>query len=155
MNDVVDYIRANRTRYTREAVSHQLLAAGHSREVIAAAWEVADRDSPPASAGSAAGFIKGYSVLVFLLGATTPVAGVVGALGMVQFLTPPEAVAAVAGAVLGVAIYVGLGLLALRFIFRRADERRPGPGWGLAAGCLVPVLMFGICTAAALPTVWF
>lgn len=34
-----DYIAANRDRYTRETITRQLIAAGHDRALINAAWE--------------------------------------------------------------------------------------------------------------------
>lgn len=36
--DILDYIRANRGTYTREAIDRELREAGHSQEAIAAAW---------------------------------------------------------------------------------------------------------------------
>ena len=38
--DVVAYLRANSSRYTREALDARLAAAGHPPEAIAAAWSV-------------------------------------------------------------------------------------------------------------------
>jgi hypothetical protein len=92
-------------------------------------------------------------VLVFLLGAAFQALVVINAITAVLYL-PSDAVVVltgILGALIGAAIYLGVGLLALRFIFRQADEGHPGVGWGIAAGCLVPILVFGLCTAAALP----
>jgi hypothetical protein len=36
--DILDYIRANRGTYTREAIERELRDAGHSQEAIDAAW---------------------------------------------------------------------------------------------------------------------
>ena len=36
---ISDYIAANRQRYTRDAITQQLEAAGHPREAIDAAWD--------------------------------------------------------------------------------------------------------------------
>jgi hypothetical protein len=65
VNEIEDYIRANRQRYTREAVTEQLRAAGHDSAEIEAAWalvEGATPSAPPATAGA------GTMLLVLLLG---------------------------------------------------------------------------------------
>ena len=46
---LADYIRANRDRFTRDSLTQQLLASGHSPEAIASAWVVADAMAGPAS----------------------------------------------------------------------------------------------------------
>jgi hypothetical protein len=45
---VLDYIRANRGTYTREAIRRALLEAGHSEATIDAAWAELDRELTPA-----------------------------------------------------------------------------------------------------------
>lgn len=46
--EVLDYIRANRGTYTREAIDRELLASGHAAEAIDAAWRtLPDEDKPP------------------------------------------------------------------------------------------------------------
>lgn len=47
MSELDNYIAANRDRYTREAITDQLLAAGHSRAAIDAAWERASGAGVP------------------------------------------------------------------------------------------------------------
>jgi hypothetical protein len=70
--EVDEYIRANRDRYTREAITQQLIAAGHDRATVDAAWERADAD---ASADPApAGWRPGWWILLGLL-----VLGAIGA----------------------------------------------------------------------------
>lgn len=71
-----DYIRANRDRYTREATTRQLEAAGHDPAEIAAAWE--RLDAGPMTAGRASGaatatgarvaaaLLAGFGVLLLL-----------------------------------------------------------------------------------------
>jgi hypothetical protein len=50
-NDPIrDYIRANRDRYTKEAIRDQLLAAGHDQSAIDAAWQQVAAEEPPAAA---------------------------------------------------------------------------------------------------------
>ena len=42
MNALIEYIGANRGRYTRKAITDQLIAAGHDLATIEEAWAVAD-----------------------------------------------------------------------------------------------------------------
>lgn len=46
MTEIEDYVRANRSRYTRPAITERLEAAGHRREEIDATWERLERDEP-------------------------------------------------------------------------------------------------------------
>jgi hypothetical protein len=46
---VLDYIRANRGTYTREAIRRALLEAGHDEVAIDAAWAELDHEQPPAT----------------------------------------------------------------------------------------------------------
>jgi hypothetical protein len=48
---LADYIRSNRDRYTREAITEQLVQAGHSRDAIDAAWEQMAAAERPVGAG--------------------------------------------------------------------------------------------------------
>lgn len=48
--EVLDYIRANRGTYTREAIERELREAGHSTEAIEAAWRAFPPDEAPAPA---------------------------------------------------------------------------------------------------------
>jgi hypothetical protein len=45
----VDYIRANRDRWTRDALTEELIRRGHSPEAVASAWVVADATAHPAA----------------------------------------------------------------------------------------------------------
>ena len=42
---LVDYIRANRDQWTRDALTAQLIERGHARDAVAAAWAEADADA--------------------------------------------------------------------------------------------------------------
>jgi hypothetical protein len=44
---VADYIRANRDKYTREAIRDQLLAAGHDQSAIDEAWRAIEAEPQP------------------------------------------------------------------------------------------------------------
>ena len=53
MEDLIVYINANRVRYTREAISDQLVAAGHDRKLIAEAWAASDAAAQAAAVAEA------------------------------------------------------------------------------------------------------
>ena len=48
---IADYIREHRSRYTREAITQQLVDAGHERESIDATWAALDTPDPDDTAG--------------------------------------------------------------------------------------------------------
>lgn len=50
---ILDYIRANRATYTREAIRRALLEAGHAEAAIDAAWAEVEREVSPATGGVA------------------------------------------------------------------------------------------------------
>jgi len=61
MNDpALEYIRANRNTYTREAITKVLLDAGHTPEVIAAAWRTLDDEDARIEAEAEARRTRGY-----------------------------------------------------------------------------------------------
>lgn len=43
-DDITGYLRANAGRYTREALTARLVAAGHGKDAIAAAWATVDAE---------------------------------------------------------------------------------------------------------------
>lgn len=100
---IADYIRDNRSRYTRQALTDQLLAAGYSREAIDATWAVLDTPDRDATAGPSFWgrfwlFLIGVNVVVFL--------GVLLLSGMLTAL-------AGGGAILGIILAVALATFAL------------------------------------------
>ncbi len=46
-SDIENYIRQNRTVYTREVLTQTLIAAGHKPEDVEKAWAAADQDPQP------------------------------------------------------------------------------------------------------------
>jgi hypothetical protein len=93
---IADYIRANRRRYTREAIRQQLIEAGHEPAEIDATW--AALDAPDADDVAGEGFwgrfwlfLVGINAAIFLI--------VVLATGMLNSL--------VLAVVLGVALVIG------------------------------------------------
>jgi hypothetical protein len=69
---IADFITANRRKYTREAITQQLLEAGHDRAAIDATWAALDARDPDEVAGEGFWgrfwlFLVGLNVAVFLL----------------------------------------------------------------------------------------
>jgi hypothetical protein len=60
MNDpALEYIRANRNTYTREAITQVLLDAGHAPDAVAAAWQVVDEEDARSQSALQAQGIQG------------------------------------------------------------------------------------------------
>ena len=64
---IKEYIRANRERYTREAVIEQLVQAGHRRWDVEAAWAQLEAEEPMGSSTGAN--MSAYAWIIFGLGA--------------------------------------------------------------------------------------
>jgi hypothetical protein len=86
---IEEYIRANRSRYTREAITKQLEEAGHDRAAIDATWNALDAKDPDEVAGE--GFwgrfwlyLLGINLAVFLV--VLLATGMIGTLGEGSFL---------------------------------------------------------------------
>lgn len=62
-----DFIAANRDRYTREAITDQLVAAGHDRALIDQAWEAQTPAVAPAERATDPRMVA-YVLLVYAVG---------------------------------------------------------------------------------------
>jgi hypothetical protein len=76
---LLGYIRANRDRYTREAITSQLVAAGHDRASIDAAWEQVATARP--AGGSEGRNLGNYVWAIYWLGA-----GIIAAITVISML---------------------------------------------------------------------
>jgi hypothetical protein len=133
---IADYIRANRTRYTREAIIQQLIAAGHSKEEVEASWDELSQKEPisrPAGTNMAT-----YVWVIFWLGAAAivvfMVAGLLSGGGLGGF------------GVGWLIAYLGIGVWPALWFARS----QPGSAAGVVAVVLaVPIVMVliggGIC----------
>jgi hypothetical protein len=69
--DIAEYLRANGTRYTRQALDQRLLAAGHAPDAIAAAWATVTTEDEAAGRrdrrGQTAAIIGGAYLVTWLL----------------------------------------------------------------------------------------
>jgi len=136
-NDPIhDYIRANRDRYTKEAIRDQLLAAGHEQAAIDEAWQQIVAEATPARPEGSN--LSLYVWILYWLGA-----GIIAAFIVIGFV----------GGGGFVSFFVGwlVAYLVLTYLPARAMARaRPtGTGGVLAVIVGVPLLVLliggGIC----------
>jgi hypothetical protein len=139
-NEILDYIRANRKRYTREAISDQLLAAGHDRQAVAAAWGQVDTEN--VARGT-------LSTRYLVLGLVLIVIGIVG-----LFLVTADSYLGSTIALFGSFIYVPIAAVAILVGVLAArpssqDAPRKANDWSigvLASLYLAPLVMWGLVT---------
>ena len=136
---IADYISANRRKFTREAITQQLLEAGYEQEAIDATWTVLDTPDPDDVVGESFWgrfwiYLIGLNVVAFLLvGAAT------------QLIPNAIGIAAVLGVILAIGAAISLGIIAL------IHPTRLGRGTAIAIGGIVPFiftfLIAGSCYA--------
>lgn len=140
MNEIEEYIRANRQRYTRDAVTERLRAAGHDPAEIEAAWAVvegATASAPPPTAG------PGTMLLALLLGLGYGLA--ILAAGFAAFFGGAVTVLMIAYIV---AMLAG-GIWSIRRVIRAPSLGEGASAIALAAGVSVVVFigLSGTCFA--------
>ena len=125
---IADYISANRGKFTREAITQQLLDAGYEQGAIDATWAVLDAPDPDDVVGE--GFwgrfwiyLIGLNVVAFLL---------VGVL--TQMIPNSTGSLAVLGIVLAIGAAIALGIVAL------IHPTRLGAETAIAIGGIVPLI---------------
>jgi len=139
---VRDFIRANRAKYTKEAIGGQLRAAGHAQSVIDEAWRAIEGEQLGEAPGTTARKVRtGWAVLLYLTGLLSLLAALVGQLrfgGNLPFIF------------VFLILYVVGGLFMVRWIARWA----PLTGFGqlmvaiFGVPLLFGALLFGTCVAA-------
>ncbi len=153
MNTIDDYIRENRARYTREAITAELLQSGHDQAAIDAAWERLGGSTSQPGAGYA-GFLRNWALAWYLIGGLALLVLVGGfvaaATGASSALLP-----VLASAVVTLGLYGGIGWWVVRAFRQRANQaagEAQSAGKWVLAGCGVLVvfalLAGGACTAA-------
>jgi hypothetical protein len=165
MNEIDQYLRANRAAYTREALTERLVEEGHAREDVEAAWirlEAADRNwSAGAAAASRPGGKPGIGTILLIIAVAIGY-GYIGLLGFagigyIAFYPgsgTPGAVNVVASALL--VVYVGAMLAGLLYSIRRLWRAPSLAGGGAAIGgafgiaVLVLIGINGACIAGVL-----
>lgn len=142
-----DFISKNRKKYTREAITQQLVEAGHDPADIATTWSALDTPDPDEAGLAGEGFwsrfflfLIGLNVAVFLLVALTT--------GML------ENFAGGGGALAGVfAVALGIGALISWGIVAAVGPDKMGRTTAIVIGGLIPIvfalLIGGSCFALA------
>jgi hypothetical protein len=142
--DVVAYLRANSSRYTREALDARLAADGHPREAVAAAWSVVQSEDAAAGRRDRRGQTAAIIALAYF-----------GTWLLVTFLViaPSNAIyssQAILAGILAVALFIP-GLIAVAIARSAGWLRRAGVG-RVVAFSLVPLLILfalaGTCVSA-------
>lgn len=106
---IADYIRANRRRYTREAITKQLLEAGHDPAEVQRTW--AALDTPDADTVAGEGFWGRFALI--LVGINVGVFLVVGLLtGMLQNLPSSSVILVILAVVMGIGALIAWGIVA-------------------------------------------
>ena len=133
---IADFINANRSRLTREAITQQLLEAGYAREAIDATWTVLDTPDADDEVGHSFWgrfwiYLIGINVAAFLL------------VGLVTRMIPNAVfLAVILGIALAIGAFITLGVISL------IHPERLGRGAALAIGAVVP-LLFAFLIAGA------
>jgi len=136
---IADYISANRGKFTREAITQQLLDSGYEQGSIDATWAVLDTPDPDDVVGEAFWgrfwiYLIGLNVAALLLVSVAT-----------QVIPNAVGVAAVLGVILAIGAAIALGIVAL------IHPTRLGRGTAIAIGGIVPLiftfLIAGSCYA--------
>ncbi len=146
--DIAAYLRANSTRYTREALDQRLLAAGHPPEAIADAWAAFAAEDAAAGRrdrrGQTAAIIGGSYLVTWIL---------VVALAIVPSVPMAYAGPVLLAGILAVSLFVP-GFIAVILARSTGWLRRAGVG-RVVAFSFVPLLILfalaGTCVAAVRP----
>src|SRR5918992_555359 len=136
---IADFIRANRKRYTREAIRQQLIDAGHEPDDIDAIWEMLHAPDPDVAGVGCWGrfwlYLIGLNVAAFLLVVLSTGALAYGAVGLAIVL----------------AIALGIGALISWAIVAATGPTRMGRTTAMVIGGIIPLifafLIGGTCYA--------
>ena len=138
---IEEYIRANRRRYTREAITKQLEEAGHERAAIDATWAALEARDPDDVAGE--GFWGRF--LLILLGINLAVLALVG-FGTGAFFSPERIVfIGVLAVALAFGALIAWGLVALTGPTKLG--RTTATVIGVAIPLIFALLLGGACYA--------
>jgi hypothetical protein len=143
-----EYIAANRDRYTREAITQQLVEAGYRREDVDAAWLEVERaqlpPAPPAAAEAPIGSAFWRPFWLLLVGANVVVFLLVGL--VTGFLTTPGG--DLPAVLFGIVLLVGMGLTVLMVAGLRPT--RLARRRALLVGAVVTIAMASLLGGTAL-----
>jgi hypothetical protein len=139
---IADYIRANRDRYTREAIRQQLVDAGYDPAVIERTWAILD--TPDADDVAGPGFWRRFALI--LLGVNVGIFLVVGLLsGMLLNVGASAVLLIIFAVVLVIGALIAWGIVAL------TGPARMNPTTATVIGSIIPLffalLIGGSCYA--------
>jgi hypothetical protein len=141
---ITEYIRANATKYTREAIREQLIAAGHDPVQIDGVWEL---EMSSVREGAAGGGLAAVARAFFKVGAAIGALGAFAALG----ISPYTGSAPIFLVVYAVS-YGAIGYGVVRLLRWAGPRFRIRGVWaGLVGLALLPIygaLMLGTCVGA-------
>jgi hypothetical protein len=140
---ITDYIRANRDRYTPEALRARLIAAGHDSAAIDAAWDEVTRTAKPdapAPRGTRR-FVTGLALALYVLG-FLPVLSLAAA--------APYRTTGPLALMVGLVIYAVAGYLALRVIRWAAAHLDPGFLGAVVALIALPIAFGAVVLGSCL-----
>jgi hypothetical protein len=150
MHDEIDeYIRANRDRYTREAITGQLLEAGHDRAAVDAAWA---RAQEGAASRAPIGWRPGWPLLLALV--------ILGAIGTALVWADDTYGAGIAPVIYLILVVIALGLAtAIAGLIDRGHGTIAGvllalvalAGAGMSFGSGLSLVALGIAVLAGAP----
>jgi hypothetical protein len=163
MNEIDEYLHANRDAFTRDALTRRLVESGHDPADVDAAWArigpaVADEPRPTRSGGRPGigtflligAVVVGYAYVAFvgLLGIAVSAYGITGG-----GRPGSHGAASVLIVVYAIAMIVGLGYSVVR-LFRAPSIREGGSAIGRAFAIAVVVLVGinGVCVAGVVAT---
>jgi hypothetical protein len=141
---IADYIRANRARYTRDAIRRQLLAAGHDPAEIDRTWAILD--TPDADDVAGEGFWRRFAVI--LIGVNIGIFLVIGLLtGMLSNVGASAVLLVIFAVVLAIGALIAWGVVAL------TGPAKMSPTTATVIGSAIPLffalLVGGSCYALA------
>lgn len=141
---IADYIRANRGRYTREAIRQQLVDAGYDPEAIDRTWAILD--TPDADDVAGPGFWRRFAII--LIGVNVGVFLIVGLLsGMLSNISASAVLLVIFAVVLAIGALIAWGVVAL------TGPAKMSPTTATVIGAAIPLLFAlligGSCFALA------
>ena len=140
---IAEYIRANRKKYTHEAITRQLVEAGHDRDAVERTWAALETPDPDAVAGE--GFWGRFALIVIAIN--------LGVLVVIGLLTGALQNAAAGGLffLITFAIILGIGALISWGIVAATGPSKLSPTTALVIGIAIPLvvalLLGGSCFA--------
>ena len=128
---IADYIRANRGRYTRQAIRQQLIDAGYDPAVIDNTWAVLD--TPDADDVAGPGFWRRFALI--LLGVNVGIFLVIGLLtGMLSNIAASAVLLIIFAVVLAIGALIAWGIVAL------TGPAKMSPTTATVIGSAIPLL---------------